>query len=181
MTGATPTEPALPPAPRLVPMTGEHVTALMPHERDMFGTESWSRASYLAEISDPLRRYVACEDDDGALLGWGGAMVIADTAEILTIGVVPAARRRGLARLMLAHLLGEVAGRGAREVFLEVRTDNLAAITLYESDGFVRVGTRRGYYDGGRVDAITMRRAFGGIPCPDPKDPPQPEGGGSAT
>jgi ribosomal-protein-alanine N-acetyltransferase len=43
-------------------------------------------------------------------------------------------------------------------VFLEVRTDNVAAITLYESVGFVRVGLRRRYYRASGADAYTMRR-----------------------
>lgn len=145
---------------RLVAMTRQHVDELMPYERVMFGTESWSRAAYLAEITGALRHYVACEGSDGELLGWAGVMVVADTAEILTVGVVPVARRRGLARIMLANLLSEAVRRGANEAFLEVRADNPAAITLYVSDGFVRLGTRRGYYDGGRIDAITMRKAL---------------------
>ena len=41
-------------------------------------------------------------------------------------------------------------------MFLEVRPSNRAAVRLYESHGFVQVGTRRGYYPaaaGGREDA----------------------------
>ena len=50
-------------------------------------------------------------------------------------------------------------GRAARVVvFLEVRVDNPAARALYDSEGFEQIGLRRGYYDGGRVDAVTMRR-----------------------
>jgi ribosomal-protein-alanine N-acetyltransferase len=143
----------------IVAMTRHHVDALLPYERAMFGTEAWTRGGYLDEIADHrLRHYVAAEGPDGALLGWAGVMVVADSAEILTVGVVPAARRGGIARLMLADLLADAARRGAREVFLEVRTDNEAAIALYASEGFVPLGRRRGYYDGGRVDALTMRR-----------------------
>jgi len=43
-------------------------------------------------------------------------------------------------------------------VFLEVRTDNEAAIGLYESLGFVNVGLRRRYYRSSGADAYTMRR-----------------------
>ncbi len=51
---------------------------------------------------------------------------------------------------------------GAHEVLLEVRVDNDAARTLYRSEGFAELGVRRGYYELGRVDAITMRRDLGG-------------------
>ena len=56
---------------------------------------------------------------------------------------------------MLTELL-EYASGGA--VFLEVRTDNEAAIGLYESLGFVNVGVRRRYYRASGADAYTMRR-----------------------
>jgi ribosomal-protein-alanine acetyltransferase len=143
----------------LVPMTVAHIDALMPFEREMFGTEAWTRAGYRAELADRRHRYyIAAQDAGGALLGWAGVMVVQDTAEILTVGVVPSARRTGLARRMLADLLAEAVRRGAREAFLEVRVDNEPARALYRSEGFAEIGRRRGYYDGGRVDAVTMRK-----------------------
>jgi ribosomal-protein-alanine N-acetyltransferase len=144
----------------LVPMTRRHVEALMPYERDMFGTEAWSAASYRAEISDARNRYyIAAEDSAARLLGWAGVLVIGDSAEILTVGVVPHARRRGIARQLLADLLAAAKQRGAHEAYLEVRIDNEPARQLYRSAGFAEVGVRRGYYDGGRVDGVTMKRA----------------------
>jgi len=144
---------------RLVPMTLRHIDALMPYEQAMFGTEAWTRSGYRAELADTRNRYyVAVENDAGELIGWGGVLIGPDTADILTVGVVPTARRAGAARLMLADLLAEAARRGAREVFLEVRVDNEAARALYAAEGFSEIGRRRGYYDGGRVDAVTMRK-----------------------
>jgi ribosomal-protein-alanine N-acetyltransferase len=144
---------------RIVPMIVDHVDLLMPHERELFGSEAWSAASYRAEVADIRSRYyVAAEGADGELLGWAGVLVAADQAEILTVGVVTAARRHGLARRMLTALYEEARRRNARELFLEVRVDNAAAIALYESEEFAEIGRRRGYYDHGRVDAVVMRR-----------------------
>jgi ribosomal-protein-alanine N-acetyltransferase len=146
----------------IVAMTRKHVDALMRYEQQMFGTEAWSHASYLAELADRRNRYyVAAEGPDGELLGWAGVLVIADTAEIMTVGVVPTARRVGTGRKMLDVLLAEAVARGANEAFLEVRTDNEAARAMYRAAGFDEVGIRRGYYAGGSVDAVTMRKALG--------------------
>jgi ribosomal-protein-alanine N-acetyltransferase len=143
----------------LVPMTVAHIDALMPYEREMFGTEAWTVSGYRTELADARNRYyVAAEGPDGELLGWAGVMVVADAAEILTVGVVPSARRQGLGVRLLAALLVEAARRGAREAFLEVRVDNEAARSLYAREGFAEVGVRRGYYDAGRVDAVVMQR-----------------------
>ena len=145
----------------VVPMTRAHVEQLMPYEHELFGTEAWSAASYRAELADTRNRhYVAVEGPGGELLGWGGVLIAADQAEILTVGVVPTAQRRGLARAMLAELYAEATRRGARELFLEVRIDNTAAIALYTAEGFADIGRRRGYYEHGRVDAMVMRKAL---------------------
>lgn len=147
----------------IVPMTAAHIEALMPHEHAMFGTEAWTRSGYRDELADTTHRYyVAAEGPAGELLGWAGIRVVADTAEILTVGVLPAARRAGTARRMLDVLLAEAVRRGAVEALLEVRVDNTAARALYEREGFEPIGRRLGYYDAGRVDAVTMRRELTG-------------------
>jgi ribosomal-protein-alanine N-acetyltransferase len=147
------------PAATIVAMSPGHIDALMPYERSMFGTEAWTASGYRTELADTGRRhYLVALGEQGELLGWAGVMVIADSAEILTVGVIPPARRRGIARQLLDGLLAEARRRGAAEAFLEVRIDNAAARSLYARDGFAQVGVRPGYYDGGRVDAVVMRR-----------------------
>jgi ribosomal-protein-alanine N-acetyltransferase len=146
----------------IVPLTTAHLDALMTYEHDMFGSEAWSRQGYVSEIADTaLRHYLALESDGDELLGWGGVMVVGPTAEILTIGVVPHARRNGLATELLHALLIEARRRDAEECFLEVREDNDAARAFYNREGFEPVRVRRGYYDHGRVHAIEMRRDLG--------------------
>ncbi len=143
----------------VVPMRPEHIDALMPYEHEMFGSEAWSADGYRDELADTRHRhYLAAVDQDGALLGWAGIRIVADTAEVLTVGVIPAARRHGIGARLLAMLLDEARRRDVTEAFLEVRVDNTAAQKLYERSRFVRVGVRRGYYDGGRVDAVVMRK-----------------------
>lgn len=138
-------------------MTAADIDALMLFEREMFGTEAWTRNGYHGELADTRHRYyIAADSADGELIGWGGVMIVGDTADILTVGVIPTARRTGAARLMVAELLAEARRRGVVDVFLEVRVDNAAARALYASEGFTEAGVRRGYYDAGRVDAVTM-------------------------
>lgn len=89
---------------------------------------------------------------------------IAGEAEILTLAVEPAARRRGLARALVEGAAGLARTSGADVMFLEVAHDNLPAIGLYEAAGFARAGLRRGYYDrgpAGTADAIVMRLDLG--------------------
>jgi ribosomal-protein-alanine N-acetyltransferase len=69
-------------------------------------------------------------------------------AEILTLAVAPGARGRGLGRGLLRAAAIHAATLGAASMFLEVGADNPAALALYASLGFERVGLRKGYYQG---------------------------------
>jgi ribosomal-protein-alanine N-acetyltransferase len=74
------------------------------------------------------------------------ARVVAADCEILTLGVAPPWRRRGVARRLLSAALAESRRAGARAVFLEVAEDNPAAQAFYRAEGFTRVGLRADYY-----------------------------------
>jgi ribosomal protein S18 acetylase RimI-like enzyme len=67
------------------------------------------------------------------------------TAEIKRMYVAPAARARGLARLMLAHLERESAAAGAEAMILETGAAQPEAMALYESAGYVPIASF-GYY-----------------------------------
>jgi ribosomal-protein-alanine N-acetyltransferase len=107
-----------------------------------------------------------------AVLGEGGepeeakgfilCRAIAGEAEILTVAVDPAARRRGWGAALVEMAAGVAQQAGAAELFLEVAADNVAAIKLYETSSFDRVGLRKGYYPhpDGAKDAVVMRRAL---------------------
>jgi ribosomal-protein-alanine N-acetyltransferase len=143
---------------KLRPMTVADIDLVLLYEEVMFGTEAWSRCAYLEEIADTeLRHYLVAESDDGEILGDGGLLTIAETAQIVTVGVFPHARRRGVGRVLVRALVDEAKRRQADEVLLEVRVDNEAAQKLYDSEGFSMIGIRKGYYDHGRVDAVVMR------------------------
>lgn len=147
---------------KIVPMARAHISELMRFERDMFGSEAWTAAAYREELADQLHRYyIAAVDDDGGLLGWAGIRVLDDEAEILTVGVVPAARRHGIGSALLRELLDEAVRRGVEEIFLDVSVDNPDAQRIYEREGFARVGVRRGYYNHGRTDSLTMSLRLG--------------------
>lgn len=113
---------------------------------------------------------LVCPDGAGLAL----ARVAADEAEILTLAVLPEARRRGVGGALLASVAAGAAARGARALFLEVAVGNAPARALYAAAGFVAVGRRRGYYPGGE-DALVLRQALPG-PGWVPRSPPGGQG-----
>ncbi|MCK8783249.1 GNAT family N-acetyltransferase [Roseomonas sp. NAR14] len=94
----------------------------------------------------------------------------AGEAEILTLAVAPAARRRGCGGALLAAALAAAAALGALAMFLEVAAGNAAARALYAAAGFTQVGLRRRYY-ADRSDALVLRRDL--APIEDGPDRPR--------
>jgi ribosomal-protein-alanine N-acetyltransferase len=82
--------------------------------------------------------------------------IAADEAEILTLAIVPAARRRGHARALLLEAASIAVTNRARTIFLEVSVANIAARALYTGFGFVPAGRRPRYYSDGS-DALVLR------------------------
>lgn len=92
--------------------------------------------------------------------GFSLVRIVGEEAELLSIGVAPPFRRRGVARALLLASVERCRKAGCGTVFLEVATDNEPAQKLYEAHGFRRVGLRPDYYrqaDGSRSHAYTMR------------------------
>jgi len=110
----------------------------------------WSERA-LADLLAQSGVFAAAEDDGFILI-----RVVADEAEILTLAVRRAARRRGVGGRLLGQAAIEAARRGAVQMFLEVAEDNIAARALYASAGFEEVGRRRKYYRG-TVDALLLQ------------------------
>ncbi|BCO37487.1 ribosomal-protein-alanine N-acetyltransferase [Mycobacterium heckeshornense] len=122
------------------------------------GDDPWPVAAFARELAATNSHYVAARTAD-TLVGYGGIARLGRRPpfeyEVHTIGVDPAYHGRGIGRRLLNELLRFAAGG---TVYLEVRTDNAAAIALYRSAGFVNVGLRRRYYRVSGADAYTMRR-----------------------
>lgn len=92
-------------------------------------------------------------------IGFALVRQVADEAELLLIAVQPEQRGQGIGRQLLDYAIENCFTSGARDMFLEVRAENTAAINLYKSRKFEVVGKRPGYYrsDKGELhDALTM-------------------------
>lgn len=118
----------------------------------------WTAAAFWSELAAG-HHYVAHRDAvSGEVLGYAGLAFPpgGDEAEVQNIAVDPAAQGRGIGRALLNDLIASAAT--AHRILLEVRTDNVPAISLYESVGFTRMGIRRRYYQPSGADAYTMEK-----------------------
>ena len=74
------------------------VTAL---EAEVFSEDPWTPFMIAEELSSPASRYWIATDGSGDVIGYGGAKVGGDQADVITIGVRAHARGRGIGAAIL--------------------------------------------------------------------------------
>lgn len=138
-------------------MLSEDLDQILKIELDLFDKTAWSIDLFLDELARvPKTRWYQVALDQGKIIGYIGIAINGQIAEIQTIAVIAAAQKRGLGSKLLELGISEAKNRGAQEVFLEVATDNKAAINLYQKFGFTQVSIRPNYYGAGK-NAFTMK------------------------
>lgn len=146
------------------PLDAAHAGEVAALEREIMGTDAWSEALVKDELPRPDRVWWAAYTDDAlggasagqTLVGYAGGWIVDGQVQILKVGVAPEARRRGIARELLARVAADARDLGAQECSLEVRAANAGAQALYEALGFHALGTRPRYYSDGE-DALIMQ------------------------
>jgi len=105
---------------------------------------NYPKAFLVAEVGDEVVGYVMCRVEHGlSNLKLG----LARKGHIISIAVMPWARRRGIGRALMVGALRALREHyDVEEYYLEVRVSNMPAISLYEKLGFKKVKVLRHYY-----------------------------------
>jgi ribosomal-protein-alanine N-acetyltransferase len=85
-----------------------------------------------------------------------------DEAEILDLGTLTVARRKGLAEKLMAQLIENLKGKTYKKLFLEVSKNNITACNLYKKLGFEVISIRKNYYltNTGFEDCLLMAKTI---------------------
>ncbi len=100
---------------------------------------------------------------DGAISGYLFLSVVAGEMHILNLCVHPDLQGQGWGRTVLQRAFDLAVNEyEATMCFLEVRPSNVAALSLYQSEGFNEIGVRKNYYPAvrGREDALVMAKSI---------------------
>ena len=100
---------------------------------------------------NPFGHYLI-EVEDNQIIAYLYYSDIYESAEINQIEVEISHRNCGKASKLLKEMLKLV----EKDITLEVKEDNFAAINLYKKFGFEKKAIRKGYYEG--IDGILMER-----------------------
>ena len=139
-------------------MNASHIPAVAQLERENFSMP-WSENVLNSELANPLALWIVALDGDD-VVGYVGAQIVPDEADMMNLAVCHTHRRMGIGRNLVEKLLEALQGQHVRSLTLEVRVSNIGAINLYGSLGFQTVGRRPGYYTKPKEDAFILRKEW---------------------
>ena len=110
--------------------------------------DGWNENQFLSSFKAGNFLLFGIEEGE-RLVAFLSASFTVDTCDIEDVLVSANFRKKGYARLLISHLEKILTSRGIKEIFLEVRENNLPAISLYKACGFNLISKRKKYYQDG--------------------------------
>ncbi|MGH8163486.1 MAG: GNAT family N-acetyltransferase [Rhodanobacteraceae bacterium] len=147
-------------APNIRRATRNDLDALLELEHASFDHDRVSRAQFRRHLQSTSACVLVAEETG---VVHGCALLFfrrgSRQARLYSIAIAQAARARGLGTALLHAAKREARARGCNAMRLEVRTDNAAAIALYERRGYTRDACEPGFYENG-ADAWRYVKTF---------------------
>ncbi len=127
-------------------------------EEVCFETRFRFSRKYMQKIISQSNSVTWIAEEDGQM----GGFAIAEWARgasgtigyIQTIEVAPDRRKQGIGRELLRRIEDSARAASAGSIWLHVDAQNLAAIRLYEANGYVREGREEDYYAPGHAALV---------------------------
>jgi ribosomal-protein-alanine N-acetyltransferase len=138
------------------PMRWWDIDVVDPLEQELFPLDPWSIDQWWRELAQLHNHYFVVESA-GELCGYAGLSISGSDADIQTIAIADSFQGKGIGRKLLNQLVARSRELGVTYIFLEVRSDNTSALSMYSSFGFAEISKRAKYYPDG-TDAVILRR-----------------------
>ncbi len=116
--------------------------------------DPWSRFAFESELLNKDSIFLKALTDNN-IAGYIIVRKLLDEFHIMNIAVSPEYRKKGIAQALLDQATKNLSS--GKLLLLEVRKSNIAAISLYQKNGFCTLHTRKAYYSDGE-DAVVMTK-----------------------
>ena len=118
---------------------------------------AWTHGMLLGEMYRDDTHFELAHET-GKILGFFVLREISGESELLQIAVAKDARRRGIGGILMSACLDRACKSRISQIYLEVRSKNNAALSMYKKHGFINAGLRKNYYVHPDDDAIIMTK-----------------------
>ena len=137
-------------------MIADDLSAVLKIEHEAFNSP-WSKSTFCEGISGKYpHTHFLVGRHQGNPIAYINFVVVDGDCHITNLAVASDFRRFGVAKYMLAKSLDQMKILGGKQVFLEVRTSNVAAQRLYRQFGFYINSIRKKYYSDNGEDAYIL-------------------------
>ena len=139
-------------------MTWLDIVDVVAIEKDLFLDDPWTPELFWSELAQvPESREVMVAVINNAIVGYVSLRFVGSDGDVNTIAVHSDYQGQGVGKHMIAWLEATAITHGVTQLFLDVRSDNAPAMSMYVSRGYEQIDQRRNYY-GTDVHAIVMRK-----------------------
>lgn len=121
--------------------------------------ESVSESIKTSDLSENQKILKRVHDDNSRkneVIGFLEISRVLDESDIIDLEIKNEFRRQRIGTEFLEYAISDMKLKGVKDIFLEVRKSNIAAIKLYEKLGFAKINIRNDYYSMPTEDAIIM-------------------------
>lgn len=136
----------------ILPADEENIKEAAKIAGENLGDEAWSEQVYLNQLS-VKNSYTFLAEYNGRFAGVLNLYLVGEEGQINNLAVDENYRRKGIAQSLLEYAQEKVY---AKKWVLEVRSKNIAAVKLYEKNGFVKAGLRKNFYTSPNDDGVIM-------------------------
>jgi len=105
-----------------------------------------------------VAEFLAAVAPDDPIAGYAIAQPYKKYGRIMTLDILPEARRYGLGSRLMSECEDRLRQRGCTEIYLEAAVDNHAALKLYHKLGYQTLRTLPEYYHAHRLDAFLLAK-----------------------
>ena len=125
-------------------------------------SDAWSENNLKESIMSDMD-YCFIMEDEYKIAAYIIFRVNAEEAELFRIATDNEKRKKGCGQKLMTMMMSSLDSMGVKKVFLEVRSQNKSAISLYDRCGFKKIGIRKGYYNNPDDDAFIMLASINNV------------------
>ena len=140
--------------------TADDLETLCSIERECFTLEAFTKDQLRYLLENPEGVSLIAQTDNeiaGFIVGIVRTCGAERTGHVYTLDVAAKHRRKGIGLRLLRELEQRFAYSGVEACVLEARTENAAALELYQKEGYVKVHIMKDLYSSG-VDGVRLRK-----------------------
>ena len=138
-----------------------HLDRLIEIEMECFEKEAFTKQQIAYLLTDYNSISLVAKINDkivGFIIGKINVQRKSLAGHILTIDISPTHRRKGIAERLLQEIEKIFREKGIKVCYLEVREDNIAALSLYQKSGYKKIGRLKNYYE--NAHGIYLRKTL---------------------